>query len=464
MKKLSAVLLVLALLLSMAASVMATEAIIPKFSYELLLTDGSGMPVSNPRSLSAGDTLNVEIVLTRTDVNTAYTMFGIEFRLLTQGLEFNNDGSTLRSGTAVRGTLYSDGLYTGFAWYDLKREGEPVNNPVLAGRWSYTVTDPAIVNIRVPVALLYVPPYTEEFIPTSNAQIQLDFTGSKLDGVDISGTYLSGTVVTLPTAVMGDYVFLGWTDGASIFPAGSEYVVTGIVTLTPVFEELERNRHLNFDAQGGEILGEDPTGMYADGEIVTIPDAARDGYTLIGWDDGTNVYLPGDEYTVYNTVILRAQWEKLPDSTTDPSAEPTTDPTEPTTPEPVPTADIGVVLMGLGGILGLLWIILIFWKRRWVRYSLVNGDIALSFKDKEHDVQVAVLLIDQDKVKHSLGKSGTVPAGKRLTFIKNVAQLPVVQLEKGKYEGFLIVTRGTEREAFKCRIKVLDKELKDSSK
>ena len=139
MNRITAILLAFVLAFSLATTAYAEE--IPVLSYELQLTDQNGMPVENPRSLSNGDVLNVEIVLRRTDKNGPYDLYGVEFRLHTIGLEYNNDGTTLRSGTDVREENYSDGKYVGFAWYDMQQVGENINNPIVAGKWSYTVTD-----------------------------------------------------------------------------------------------------------------------------------------------------------------------------------------------------------------------------------------------------------------------------------------------------------------------------------
>ena len=50
-----------------------------EFTYELFLTDQNGMSVYNPRDLSAGDTLYVEIRMTRNDfVESSYKSFGID--------------------------------------------------------------------------------------------------------------------------------------------------------------------------------------------------------------------------------------------------------------------------------------------------------------------------------------------------------------------------------------------------
>ena len=446
MKKISAILLALVLLFSLAPAASAAET--PVLSYELQLTDQNGMPVEDPRSLSNGDILNVELVLRRTDKNGAYDIYGIEFRLHTIGLEYNNDGSTLRSGTDVREENYSDGKYVGFAWYDMQQEGESTNNPVLAGRWSYTVSDPKIVNIRVPVALVYVKERNEGVTATGPAKIKLDLNlnGGELVGDDITGKYVSGTVLTLPDAKREGYTFVGWSDGLTIYPAGSQFVVSGIVTLDAVWETPELNRHLTLEPNGGEIVGEDVTGYYADGMIVTLPDARREGYKFLGWDDGTAVYGAGDEYTVTNTVILAARWEEVSGGSDD------------TTPDGE-GGTCWICLLILILILVGIWLIILLWKRRYVKYSLVNGDIALNFKSREHTAELRVILC-HERERHLLGMANDLPCKQVLKFIHGSGE--IADVKAGKYRGMLVVKTNEAVKRIDCRIRVLDKELNET--
>ena len=464
-RRLLTLLMTLVLILGMAVPAFATDGKTPyqeittshrdaEFTYELFLTDRNGMSISNPRKLAAGDTIYVEIRLTREGYKSpSYDSYGVEFRLMSRGLTYNYDGTTLRGGTDVREMHYSDGNSVGFAWYDMQQVGESINNPVLAASWSYTVDDPKMVNITVPVALIYITGEKEEYVPVGNATLYLELDGGELFGKDVSGIYPSGTKVILPEMKMGDWVFVGWTDGAHIYPAGTEYVVTGIVTLTPVWENLERNRHLLLDPKGGEIIGEDITGYYADDMIVKLPDAQREGYKFLGWTDGMETYDAGEEYIVYNTVTISALWEELV--------------IEPTDGESCiicgkrPVLIFGLCWLCLLIILILLGILImiLLWKRMWVKYSLVNGDVELNYKNGKHDVQVEVVLIEEDQ-EYSLNQSGIVKAGERLRFIRNVAY-PVVDLKLGKYQGKLIIRRSRVTEEQKCRIEVVDRELKE---
>ena len=146
----------------------------------------------------------------------------------------------------------------------------------------------------------------EEFIPVGTARLYLDLNGGKLLGEDVSGEYPSGKAVVLPDAKFADYVFAGWSDGSRVYPAGTEYIVSGVVTLTAQWANLVRDRYVQLTFNGGVLTEEDITGYYADGEVIILPDIEREGYELVGWTDGVNTYKPGDEYVVDNSVILTA--------------------------------------------------------------------------------------------------------------------------------------------------------------
>ena len=218
----------------------------------------------------------------------------------------------------------------------------------------------------------------------------------------------------------------------------------GIVTLTAQWADLVRDRYVTFLPEGGEFAEQDPSGYYADGETIIMPEVTREGYRLTGWTDGVNTYAPGEEYTVNNTVNLTAVWE------------------------PVETEEGRTGTEGGSGcccwwcwLLGLFLLIILLWKRRWVKYSLVNGDVKLRYKNGEQEIRIAVVLIDDEDKQHPLVKSGTIRAKRKLRYIRNMGRFPIAPIEPGKYKGKLIIREGENVTVKKCRIKALDKEFKD---
>lgn len=441
LKRCLAAALLLLLFVLLPAGAWAEKA---EFSYKLTLTDQNGREVYNPRALSAGDTLQVEIELTRADSNAAsYETYGMEFRLESQGLDYKFDGASFRSGTAITRQVFESGDSVGFAFYDMEQKGERVANPVLAGRWSYTVADPGAVNISVPVALLYIVGGSDSIEPVGNARLFLDPNGGQIVGTDVSGEYPSGTIVKLPAASFGDYVFGGWQLGTRSFRAQDNYTVTGITTLIAQWEGLVKNRQVLFEPNGGTIAGTDPSGMYADGEIIVMPDAGREGFVLNGWTMGGGSYAPGDSYTVDNSAVFIAQWSEAVPETAKPVS--------------VPSFSVCVcaalILAGLG--LG-WWLFLLLW-RRYVRYSRLDGGARLSYRDRKHDSCVQVYL-DRDEEAFLLDQSGLVEAGKKLRQLNGSYVL--FGLKKGFYKGHLHVsyTDGKEARDIKVRIHVKKKE------
>ena len=418
-----------------------------EFTYRLTLVDQNGLEVNNPRTLSAGDKMTVEIELKRKDTDAAsYETYGMEFRLESQGLDYNSDGASFRNDTEVTKQVFDSGDSVGFAFYDMEQKGERVNNPVLAGRWSYTVEDPSAVNITVPVALLYMVGDSDSYEPVGNARLFLDPNGGTIVGTDVSGEYSSGTIVQLPDAVNGDYVFKGWSLGTRIFRGGDHYTVTGVTTLVAQWEGLERNRQVVFDPNGGAITGTDPSGLYADGEVLVIPGAERDGYRLSGWTMAGEEYAPEDTYTVDNSVVFIAQWAEAA-AEGDGAAQ----------------SRFGQGAGAAAGVLGLLflwWLILLIW-RRYVRYSLLDGSVRLSYRDKKHVSTVEVWL-EHDDQEYLLDTSAAVDSGEKLKQINGT--YVVLGIRKGFYKGRLHVTYEDEKEPkdIKVRIHAKKKEYYDS--
>ena len=117
-----------------------------------------------------------------------------------------------------------------------------------------------------------------------------------------------------------------------------------------------------------------------------------------------------------------------------------------------------IILLILIGIL----LLILLWKRRYIKYSLQNGDIQMNYKNGKHKVLVEVVLIDENR-KHSLNQSDVVAPKERVRFIKNLDR-PIVQVKPGKYKGELIISRGRVAEVRKCRIRVIDEKNNKNSR
>ena len=310
LKKLTTALLALMLLAVLAIPAAAADT--PSFTYQLVLTDRRGNTVNDLRQLSAGDRVEVEILLSRTDTDGAYTAYGVEFRTSSNGLTYNGDGTFFYSGSPIVARQFTSGLAVGAAYFDISRTGMEIPNPLSVCKWSFTVDDPEAAELYVATALVYVPEHDGGHQPVGNARLTLDANGGAIAGRDVSGAYDSGTQVTLPGAARSGYTFAGWSDGTTTYAAGAQYRVTGVVTLKAQWTaEAPMTFSLTLDAGSGALTGADVSGSYEAGTQVTLPGARRSGYTFLGWSDGTATYEAGARYTVTGAVTLTARWEKI---------------------------------------------------------------------------------------------------------------------------------------------------------
>ncbi len=123
----------------------------------------------------------------------------------------------------------------------------------------------------------------------------------------------AGSAFNLPAAPQAaeGYTFLGWYDGTTLYQAGAAYTVNGSVTLTARWQaslctvSYSGGAHAAADAQlpASQQLSKG-SGFY-------LPEgpAAAEGYTFVGWNDGSKTYTQGEAYIVTGSVTLTAQWQ-----------------------------------------------------------------------------------------------------------------------------------------------------------
>ena len=118
-------------------------------------------------------------------------------------------------------------------------------------------------------------------------------------------------------------------------------------------------------------------------------------------------------------------------------------------------------------VLGVLLLLYIAWRflvaflgdRRYVMYSLVNGDIKLNYRNDKRNVHISVVL-NSDHTEYVLGKIETSTEEKYIRYIENEGQRAVVHMNPGIYDGKLIIKDESGVLNSMCQIKVTDKELK----
>ena len=143
----------------------------------------------------------------------------------------------------------------------------------------------------------------------SPVRIEIDANG----GVGGSGsqTVQKGTNVTLEAPTKEGYLFKGWKDDkGNSYPARADGKVNITVNedmkLTAVWEAR------TFTVTYVLLNGETRTEKVDYGQMVTLSEEPRTGYTFVGWKDGEKMYHAGETITVTGDMTLTAEWKKLP--------------------------------------------------------------------------------------------------------------------------------------------------------
>ncbi|WP_417409827.1 InlB B-repeat-containing protein [Hominenteromicrobium sp.] len=143
----------------------------------------------------------------------------------------------------------------------------------------------------------------------SPVRIEIDANG----GVGGSGsqTVQKGTNVTLEAPTKEGYLFKGWKDDkGNSYPAGADGKVNITVNedmkLTAVWEAR------TFTVTYVLLNGKTRTEKVDYGQMVTLSEEPRTGYTFVGWKDGEKMYHAGETITVTGDMTLTAEWKKLP--------------------------------------------------------------------------------------------------------------------------------------------------------
>ena len=127
-----------------------------------------------------------------------------------------------------------------------------------------------------------------------------------LDGKTRTETAAYGQNVTLGEEPRTGYTFVGWKDGENVYRAGETITVTEDKTLTAVWDAR------TFTVTYVLLNGETRTEKVDYGQMVTLSEEPRTGYTFVGWKDGEKMYHAGETITVTGDMTLTAEWKKLP--------------------------------------------------------------------------------------------------------------------------------------------------------
>ena len=201
-----------------------------------------------------------------------------------------NDSSTIKLPNAAN--MYHDSSINIDGWYE--------DNP----RYTPSKDGKAVTSLQLSGPLSLVASYK-----ASPVRIEIDTNGGV--GGSVSQTVQKGTTVPVEAPTKEGYLFKGWKDDkGNSYPAGADGKVNITVNedmkLTAVWEAR------TFTVTYVLLNGETRTETAAYGQMVTLSEEPRTGYTFVGWKDGEKMYHAGETITVTGDMTLTAEWKKLP--------------------------------------------------------------------------------------------------------------------------------------------------------
>ena len=203
---------------------------------------------------------------------------------------FLNDSSTIKLPNAAN--MYHDSSINIDGWYE--------DNP----RYTPSKDGKAVTSLQLSGPLSLVASYK-----ASPVRIEIDTNGGV--GGSVSQTVQKGTTVPVEAPTKEGYLFKGWKDDkGNSYPAGADGKVNITVNedmkLTAVWEAR------TFTVTYVLLNGETRTEKVDYGQMVTLSEEPRTGYTFVGWKDGEKMYHAGETITVTGDMTLTAEWKKLP--------------------------------------------------------------------------------------------------------------------------------------------------------
>ena len=201
-----------------------------------------------------------------------------------------NDSSTIKLPNAAN--MYHDSSINIDGWYE--------DNP----RYTPSKDGKAVTSLQLSGPLSLVASYK-----ASQVRIEIDTNGGV--GGSVSQTVQKGTTVPVEAPTKEGYLFKGWKDDkGNSYPAGADGKVNITVNedmkLTAVWEAR------TFTVTYVLLNGETRTEKVDYGQMVTLSEEPRTGYTFVGWKDGEKMYHAGETITVTGDMTLTAEWKKLP--------------------------------------------------------------------------------------------------------------------------------------------------------
>lgn len=151
--------------------------------------------------------------------------------------------------------------------------------------------------------------YDAEATYTITADVVFEAVWNVIYSYEYVGGYGSGELEKDETLKIADAPkaegcsFGGWSDGVTVWQPGDAYTITADVEFTPIW---------NVKVTYNPVYSDSYYETYKKGSPITLPTPTHDGYTFVGWDNGTEIISGGASFVVDADITLTASWEKIP--------------------------------------------------------------------------------------------------------------------------------------------------------
>lgn len=330
-KRVSAILITIAMLASMSVCVFADDAA------KVQITGVTATYLDNEDAAKDGVyTINVDYTVEGADEDTQVTMLAYVF----SGRLTDVSGTTAEEFDAAK----QDSNYASF----IEGAARAIDQQSYTGTMSFKVlkaapngavsdkaasdTDYLLVKIGTDKAGIGSQAYFVNLADASDENAEeepttytITYTAGDGEGEDVEVTFTVGETYVLPectfTAPEG-YEFAGWSIGGTIFEAGTEYVAVEDTTVVATWSEIEQGGGAEDDEDdpetytityvAGEGTGDDVTATFTEGVDYVLPECtftAPEGKVFAGWDIDGTVYPAGTSYADFTAdTTVTATW------------------------------------------------------------------------------------------------------------------------------------------------------------
>ena len=144
-----------------------------------------------------------------------------------------------------------------------------------------------------------------------NYTVTYEMNGSATTRPTVSNKTIGQTFPLASAPSRAGYTFAGWSDGTSTLAAAATFTVgSADITLTATWTAVDYT--ITYDVNGGNSNAPTQVARTIGQTFVVAAAATHVNRTFLGWSDGQNLYVPGQNYTVgTGNVTLSAFWSGI---------------------------------------------------------------------------------------------------------------------------------------------------------